>query len=448
MHDFSAPETVRKWLVRLVILVYWLLVFEGALRKWAFPEYHKVLFFIRDPVVLSIYLLAIIYRIWPRISFVFLYGMAMIFGLGILVVVQYWRIPNMSLIVLCYGWRNYAFYFPLLWIMGRVLRWEDIQSFIRTNLWVAIPMSVLTTVQYYSPPLAWVNSSLGDIVYTEAGKYGGNIIRIIGTFTFFHGYQLYLGSLVIFVLISWIMPKSERALSGIGLILATIATLVMLSLDFTRVPVYITAFGLLAALCSSLLIRRPKIHIRAAFIPLGLLVIALAISLLFFPEAANIRWQRMMYGGDTWYRTIGVFFQFLELFQLVDFAPIGYGIGSTSRGATSFGIQAFCWAGEDEWRRIISEIGPFIGTLYIILRLWIVLWLFQNALLAVRRSNNPLPLLAIVYIGPIIAVWYLTTIGSVHGYGWWYAGFCYALNVQLMNKQNMTPLAIPEDRRI
>lgn len=431
MRDFSSSESIRKFLVVLIFLVYWLLIFEGALRKWCFPEYHRVLFFIRDPVVLSIYLLVAIYRIWPKVSLVFLYGSVVTLSLGVLVAVQYWRLHDIPLIVLLYGWRNYAFYFFLVWIMGRVLRWDDIQSFIRTNLLVAIPMSVLTMIQYYSPPSAWINASVGDIVYTDAGKHGGSIVRTIGTFTFFHGYQLYLGSLIIFVSINWIMPKSQRALSGIGLCLATIAVLIMLSLDFTRVPVYITIFTLMASLASSLIIRRNNIRMRAAILPLGLFVAVIAISIIFFPEAAYLRWQRMFYLDNTFERTIGVFLKFAELLNLADHAPIGYGIGTTSRGAASFGVEAFRLAGEDEWRRILSEVGPFMGPLYIFLRLWLVLWLFKNAILAVRTSNNPFPLLAIIYIGPIIAVWYLTTIGSVNGYGWWFAGFCLAVNRQL-----------------
>ena len=39
-------------------MIYWLLIFEGALRKWVFPEYQQIIFFLRDPIVLLAYIIA------------------------------------------------------------------------------------------------------------------------------------------------------------------------------------------------------------------------------------------------------------------------------------------------------------------------------------------------------------------------------------------------------
>src|SRR5687767_13125474 len=39
----------------LVIGIFWLLFLEGALRKWVAPEYSRLLFFVRDPLVLLLY---------------------------------------------------------------------------------------------------------------------------------------------------------------------------------------------------------------------------------------------------------------------------------------------------------------------------------------------------------------------------------------------------------
>src|SRR5262245_65856612 len=59
-HDApDAPATTRSRTRRrietLVLLLFWLLLFEGALRKWVLPEYSRYLFFVRDPVLLLIY---------------------------------------------------------------------------------------------------------------------------------------------------------------------------------------------------------------------------------------------------------------------------------------------------------------------------------------------------------------------------------------------------------
>ena len=60
----SQKERARKWIVTLIFIVYWLLIFEGALRKWALPEAHSILFFIRDPFVLAAYVLTVKYKLW------------------------------------------------------------------------------------------------------------------------------------------------------------------------------------------------------------------------------------------------------------------------------------------------------------------------------------------------------------------------------------------------
>lgn len=37
-------EKARRRMVQLIFLIYWLRIFEGALRKWVFPQYFRELF--------------------------------------------------------------------------------------------------------------------------------------------------------------------------------------------------------------------------------------------------------------------------------------------------------------------------------------------------------------------------------------------------------------------
>ncbi|MBC7881424.1 MAG: hypothetical protein H7Y37_08820, partial [Anaerolineae bacterium] len=43
---------------RLIWISFWLLIFEGALRKWAIPQLSTPLLLVRDPFVLLAYFLA------------------------------------------------------------------------------------------------------------------------------------------------------------------------------------------------------------------------------------------------------------------------------------------------------------------------------------------------------------------------------------------------------
>src|SRR5438874_1718802 len=65
--DYSAMlQNIR----RLIYLYLFLLIIEGALRKWIVPQFSNPLLLVRDPVVLVIYLLAWRAHIFPRNAFI------------------------------------------------------------------------------------------------------------------------------------------------------------------------------------------------------------------------------------------------------------------------------------------------------------------------------------------------------------------------------------------
>src|SRR5580700_3569286 len=51
---------------RLIWLYFWLLLFEGVLRKWLLPGLSGPLLIVRDPVALAIYALALRHGVFPR----------------------------------------------------------------------------------------------------------------------------------------------------------------------------------------------------------------------------------------------------------------------------------------------------------------------------------------------------------------------------------------------
>ena len=61
---FDATKTIQN-LRRLLWLYLWLLIFEGAFRKWIVPQLSSPLLLIRDPVVVLIYVLALRARLFP-----------------------------------------------------------------------------------------------------------------------------------------------------------------------------------------------------------------------------------------------------------------------------------------------------------------------------------------------------------------------------------------------
>src|SRR5262245_27144640 len=51
----SARPRLHRRIENLVLAIFWVLVFEGALRKWVAPQFSQFIFFIRDPLVLLVY---------------------------------------------------------------------------------------------------------------------------------------------------------------------------------------------------------------------------------------------------------------------------------------------------------------------------------------------------------------------------------------------------------
>src|ERR1043166_7392770 len=66
MNSNSPEDWARRYIRRLIWLYFWLLLVEGALRKWILPDLSNPLLVIRDPVVLVIYLLSFRARVFPK----------------------------------------------------------------------------------------------------------------------------------------------------------------------------------------------------------------------------------------------------------------------------------------------------------------------------------------------------------------------------------------------
>lgn len=429
---YDSKERTRCLIVKLIFAAYWLLIFEGTLRKWFFPQHANILYFARDMFVIAAYVLVFINNMWPKKSTMFSSAMLLVVTLGFLSLIQSVT-TQINPLVLMFGWRNYAFYIPFAFIIGEHFKAEDLKRLIKHTLLLAIPVAILVYVQVSSPYNSFINRSVAEGVYysiSDKVGTGRRIIRATGTFSFFTGQQLFIGSVVAFLLATWVLDRKRRPLRGTLLYLATIATIVIFSLDLTRLPIFLSGFILLGALFSGFIIRSQKLGFRAKLFPIIIFVLTAVVLLNLFTFAYDIRKRRFQHSDVEW-RIPGMFESFLNVFHVPLF---GYGLGFNTRGAKALGVdpknvyEDWNTGGEYEWRFVIIDAGPIFGLLYIIFRIILTAWIFLNAIKAVRRSNNPLPILLACYIGSIILIWYITRNGTVNGYGWLFAGFCIAAN--------------------
>lgn len=388
------PGKVRMPLLKkLFWLYFFLLIFEGALRKWVVPQLSAPLLLVRDPV--SVWIIWEAYRThkWPRN---WSFALA-ILTVGLVGLCAFQMIfDNNPWYVAIYGLRSYLLPFPVAFIMGENLDKEDLRKFAICTLFLLLPISVLEVAQYMSPPSAWVNAG----AYKGAGQIGytADHVRASGTFSYDVGPIDFVPLAAAFMLYGLVNEKFARKwllwASGIGIVLSVpvvgARTLVFELVGVLACVAVAASFGV-SQLAKSLKVIFPilAVCVLVSFLP----VFSAAMGTLGnrFNEASQSE-------GDTQQvLTRRLLDPLTGDIEDVDFSSnwIGHGIGTgaaavvvLARGKASF------VAGETASSRYIYEMGPFSGAAYLLfcyLLGFAILW----KALARARDHEPLALLLI-----------------------------------------------------
>lgn len=422
----SGRSTRERRIVQLFFVVYLLLIFEGALRKWVFPEFHEYIFFARDPLVLYIYYLALQTRRFHLSA----HGVALTaFSLLIFFLIAYWAvIDGVSLIVLLYGWRNYFFYIPLALIIGKRLTKEDLRQFVILNMYITIPMAALAFFQFRSPPDSFINKSIqeGGFIFQVID----GVVRTTGTFTFTAGFALYAGSAYALALGCWITQKSSLRLSRSLLAISTIASLLLTVISGSRTALILSILINLAAVIAGIAVRRTEIKLKALIAPILTVLAAFIFLTVVFDDAGRAMQERQANAvaeeGSTLGRALSSLYQFGGVFE--ETPLLGYGIGYGTNGGTASDTgSAYFRLAEDEWTRIVLELGPLLSLIYIGWRIAFFIYLFQISWRSARRGIV-FPMILFGFIGPTILNGPMTMQGTINGYAWVFAGLVIAFS--------------------
>ena len=113
---------------------------------------------------------------------------------------------------------------------------------------------------------------------------------------------------------------------------------------------------------------------------------------------------------------------------IVDTPLIGRGIGygSNAGAYVATGTVQFTLA-EYEWTRITLECGPLLGTVVIVMRVWLTIWAGVLAIAANRRSGDAAPLVLFGFVGPYIFYAPISNNNSLISIGWYSLGMLLAL---------------------
>jgi hypothetical protein len=441
-------ESHRRMIVRLVFTVYLLALFEGILRKWIAPQWGRPLFFIRDPFVLAIYVL--VFSKGTRLGAGFLEA-GSLFGVAGLILIAAHRISGtreeelLSPVLLAYGWRNYFFYLPLAFIIGRYLDSWDLGRLVRTTALISVGMSALVIVQLNSPAGAPINAGSGDSpdeVYVNLRLPQG-YVRACGTFTSNLGLTSFAASAVACTIVLWLAPHRPRSLR-FHLLLAcgTAGALICLSLSGSR-GAFVWSGLILVMAIAGLSRASTSLGLRTGILISVLTTCGVVVMPVFFPEATQSfkqRWSDAQESETRVYGSAGIFgravyevFSFRVLLEKTP--PQGYGLGSAGNGAWRLGTRnqliefeggAESGAAETDWGRNILELGPVFGCMFIAYRIAFVIWLAKKTLAATVRSGHPLPWVFFAFVWIIMFNGQITGNGTENAYGWLFTGFALA----------------------
>jgi hypothetical protein len=342
---------------------------------------------IRDPLVIYIYFVA---------------AQAGMFRLG---AVELWAIAltaisflatfvsgHADLIVALYGARTMVLHLPLIYVMGRALDIRYVNNLAKLVLILLLPMTALVVDQFYSPQSALVNVGVGGI--GSAGFAGAlDRFRPPGTFSFISGPVYFYALATACFFYQFLIGRTPTWFLSVAGICILVACPVSISRTFIAGVLITTSVGLVVLglsrrLSSNILLRAGLVIFIASLALTQLPVVSDAV------EAFEARW----YASTT--QEGGVSAAILDRFidgltgpfiTAIQQPTFGFGLGmGTNVGAKLLVGRVGFLGGEAEWFRVISEMGPIIGVLFIGVRIAIFVGLLRFARQC-WSNGNPVP---------------------------------------------------------
>jgi len=415
-------EREHPWMKRLVYAWFFLLIGEGALRKWIFPSLAGPLLLVRDPVTLAIYLLALRSRLWPWNGWIWT---ALALGAADALASL---ATGCSLKITLFGLRTDFWQIPLIFLLPSILSARDVRRIGGWMLLMLPGMALLGLLQFHTGPGHWLNATTGGAATSQSQQLfaGEGRVRPSGTFSFVTGMVSFLALGSAFVFDSFLEQTGRT-----WLWVATGALVLALGISGSRSA--ILCVGIVAAAAGVMSMRDAA---RRRRIATPLIIAALAYGALHgltdFRVGLDVNKGRFDEAGGLkegiLYRWLGDFDDAWNAELTTGWLGAGLGLGTSVGAGLATGTPQFLLA-EGEWARIILESGPVLGVAYIALRVGIFLRLLRGARRALRERGDALPglLLAAGALDLLTGQWGQATAG---GFAVLTAGLCLAASAE------------------
>jgi hypothetical protein len=343
-----------------------LLLFEGALRKWFLPALSSPLLLIRDPI--AIWLILSAFRKGLFTFNIYLSGIVLISIISFFTAIF---LGHQNVQIAIYGTRIFLFHFPLIFVIGKVLDREDVIDIGKFFLWVTIPMTILVAMQFYSPQSALVNRGIGGDIAGGGFSGSNGYFRPPATFSFITGTVQFYGLVACFVLYFLINSKGVNKVALFGALTGLLASV---PLSISRTMLFQVVIAMLFLFFVTF--RNPKYLGKLMLASIALVIVLAGLSQAsFFQTATATFTERFEVANESEGGMKSIFLdRFLggmvgALTKTEELPFFGHGIGMGTNVASQLLSKGQTFLiSEEEWGRLIGELGPLLGLMAVILR--------------------------------------------------------------------------------
>ena len=406
------------WYRRLLGLLLFLLIYDGAIRKWLLPGAEQLVFIAKDALLVSALFLWLVLRggkplarlhPWVRLLFA-------LYAYWVLLRVFSTSLPNLA--VGLWGVKSHLLYASVLLFLPLAYpKLEDLFAVLeKIYPWVVVPVCSLAFAQVLAPADSLLNLQLdrGDDQTAYFGDAG--LVRVTGTFSYIAGMAAFVQCASLLGMALYLGgARSRLFLVGLGVAMAALP--VTGSRSVVAVVMVSAALMLLGALAARVIGLRTVVRASAVLVAL------VAVSLYVQDTAWEAFAQRVEANPQDQNRTITAF---TNAFEFMDVAGLtGFGTGAANLGAVALSgnVMPFSWLPvgnqfEEESGRLVLELGIVGWALSLGMRVGLLLWagalMLTGGSRAVRLAGVlALPVMAVgvlqgngVFAVPLAAIYY------------------------------------------
>ncbi|WP_269241701.1 hypothetical protein [Flavobacterium limnophilum] len=385
MNSF-ARKVNYKFYKKLIWLYILLLVFEGAFRKWFLPSLSDIFLVIRDPIVVYFVVLGLRNR-WIKSS----YAIAMMM-ISIITFFLTLLLGHQNIFLAIYGCRITMFYFPFMFVVGKILNYEDIVKIGKFFLQISFLMTIIIIIQYFSPQNSWINVGIGG---TEGSGFSGvgEYFRPSGTFSFITGMMGFNAIVLPFIFYFLLTNRQNSPLNTPIWIIyfATFCYIISIFICLSRTIIFQTICILFFVYISTFLSKTniSKMITSTALISILILILfqfqffQIAFSNMFLRFGFASDSEGSVVSGTIGERYLGSFiraFTGVQNFKGGEIPFWGFGQGyGTNVAAVLISNKMGFLVSEEEWSRVVAESGYLFGWGILFIRLFWSLSLLKKS---------------------------------------------------------------------